>query len=258
MSELRFCFTVYEDNEQEEAGDTLTHTFIKPAWSYCTTKYFYLWGKVSGVTCVSTSPPFHYHNTYEAPAFLEYYEHIAAHADDCCAWVTNGHWAWSTTMAYGRVGWFTFSTKRGCCGFRFRDFPLSSTSTVLEAKLNYLADEPGPGLELKSIMTAEESLDAQPFTTHAEWWSRPVLPLELRCDDIPAWLPPNWYWSPDISALINLIIGQPGWAPGKAIVINWHDHADESGPPFQDNRRMEQFSPLTPADCTHLYVKYIP
>ncbi len=64
MSELRFCFTVYEDNEQVEAGDTLEHTWVKPAWPFCTTKYFYLWGSISGVTCVSTSPPFHYHNSY--------------------------------------------------------------------------------------------------------------------------------------------------------------------------------------------------
>ncbi len=64
MSELRFCFTVYEDIEQLEPGDTTTHTFIVPDWPYCTTKYFYFWGSVDGVTCVSTSPPFHYHNSY--------------------------------------------------------------------------------------------------------------------------------------------------------------------------------------------------
>ncbi|MBA7534780.1 hypothetical protein ES705_27029 [subsurface metagenome] len=64
MSELRFCFTVYVDIEQLEPGDTTTHTFIVLDWPYCTTKYFYFWGSIDGVTCVSTSPPFHYHNAY--------------------------------------------------------------------------------------------------------------------------------------------------------------------------------------------------
>lgn len=67
MSELRFCFTVFEDNEQEEAGDTMEHTWIKPAWPVCTTKYFYLFGSQDGIMCVSTSPVFCYHNQWKPP-----------------------------------------------------------------------------------------------------------------------------------------------------------------------------------------------
>jgi len=65
--DVRFCFTVYEDNEQYEAGDTLIHTFWKPNWPYCTTKWCYFWGKVAGVECVSTSPIFKYHNDGVSP-----------------------------------------------------------------------------------------------------------------------------------------------------------------------------------------------
>ena len=43
-----YCFTVYEDNEQEEAGDTLEHTFIKEPWAGCETRYFYFWGTIGG------------------------------------------------------------------------------------------------------------------------------------------------------------------------------------------------------------------
>ena len=65
--DVRFCFTVYEDNEQFEAGDTYTHTWWKTDWSPCITKYLYLWGSVGAQVCVSTSPLFNYHNTGEAP-----------------------------------------------------------------------------------------------------------------------------------------------------------------------------------------------
>lgn len=65
--DVRFCFTVYEDNEQSEAGDTLEHTWWKTDWSPCVTKWLYLWGFRSGEICVSTSPFFEHHNTGEAP-----------------------------------------------------------------------------------------------------------------------------------------------------------------------------------------------
>ncbi len=60
--DVRFCFTVFKDNEQYEAGDTLTHTWWKTSWPVCTTKWLYVWGKRAGETCVSTTAPFKYHN----------------------------------------------------------------------------------------------------------------------------------------------------------------------------------------------------
>ncbi len=63
-----FCFTVYHDNEQEEAGDTLTHTFIKTPWVYCECRYFYFWGKVGDTVCESDTPCFQLHmNCLPAP-----------------------------------------------------------------------------------------------------------------------------------------------------------------------------------------------
>jgi len=56
-----FCFDVYHDNEQEEAGDTLLHTFIKTPWVHCETRYFYFHGSVAGVPSKSTSPIFKKH-----------------------------------------------------------------------------------------------------------------------------------------------------------------------------------------------------
>lgn len=60
--DIRFCFTVYEDNEQAEPGDTLIHTFHKPNWAYCKTKWCYFFGKIVNVFSPSTSALFHYHN----------------------------------------------------------------------------------------------------------------------------------------------------------------------------------------------------
>ena len=65
--DVRFCFTVYEDNEQYEAGDTCEHTWYKTDWPVCQTKYFYFWGTIGIEVSVSTTPFFKYHNDGVSP-----------------------------------------------------------------------------------------------------------------------------------------------------------------------------------------------
>jgi len=59
------CFTAYHHIEQNEEGDTTTHTFDWPGWVYCETRYFYFFGHTNYLECVSDSPVFwiHYHWT---------------------------------------------------------------------------------------------------------------------------------------------------------------------------------------------------
>lgn len=63
-----YCFDVYEDNEQEEAGDTLIHTFIKEPWPICETRYFYFHGEIAGVASKSTTAIFKKHRVAPPPA----------------------------------------------------------------------------------------------------------------------------------------------------------------------------------------------
>lgn len=62
--DARFCFVVFEDLEQNEPGDTLTHTFTWTGWEYCQTRYFYFWSTAAGIPLVSTSCIFQKHSTY--------------------------------------------------------------------------------------------------------------------------------------------------------------------------------------------------
>lgn len=70
--DIRFCFVVYDDLEQDEPGDTLSHTFTFPDWVICQTRYFYFFGSVSGESCVSSSPFFHFHNKGLPPPYFLY------------------------------------------------------------------------------------------------------------------------------------------------------------------------------------------
>lgn len=56
-----FCFVAYHDNEQEEDGETTTHTFIKQNWRSCETRWFYFWGYKDTTHCASTTAPFKLH-----------------------------------------------------------------------------------------------------------------------------------------------------------------------------------------------------
>lgn len=48
MKDPYFCFVVYQDIEQEEAGDTTSHTFLWPDWYTCLWRWFYFWATADG------------------------------------------------------------------------------------------------------------------------------------------------------------------------------------------------------------------
>ncbi len=57
-----FCFVAWKSVEQQEAGDTLTHTFEVPDWSYCQTKWFTFRGTVAGELSPSVTALIKHHH----------------------------------------------------------------------------------------------------------------------------------------------------------------------------------------------------
>jgi len=68
--DVRFCFVEYADNEQEEAGDTLEHTFLKPEFVFCHVYFFYFWGTIAGIPTPSTTAIYKWHPIYVEPGYL--------------------------------------------------------------------------------------------------------------------------------------------------------------------------------------------
>ena len=64
-----FCFVAYTDNEQEEAGDTLIHTFVKRSWPVCETRWFHFWGSEAGIVSPSTTAIFELHFAIEIASY---------------------------------------------------------------------------------------------------------------------------------------------------------------------------------------------
>lgn len=58
------CFVAFHDIEQNEPGDTWTHTFTCEPWPGCETRWFYFWGTVAGVLSPSASCILEYHRPF--------------------------------------------------------------------------------------------------------------------------------------------------------------------------------------------------
>ena len=57
-----WCFVAWNSVEQQEAGDTLTHTFEVPDWSYCQVKWFTFRGTVAEVLSPSVTALLKHHH----------------------------------------------------------------------------------------------------------------------------------------------------------------------------------------------------
>jgi hypothetical protein len=66
-----WCFVAWNSVEQQEAGDTLTHTFEVPDWSYCQTKWFAFRGTVAGELSPSVSALLMHHHPGVIPGIEE-------------------------------------------------------------------------------------------------------------------------------------------------------------------------------------------
>ena len=154
QGDIRFCFVVYEDNEQDESGDTLTHTWNKSAWPICETRWFYFVGTQGGTPSVSETAIFKFHfpapPPEPPPPIKRLFLALPNNANLYGNWGTwGGAWAgiivgfpwWSTTAPYyyslgyyETVSWFIFRTF-----FTFDTTILPETAKIQSANLHLYA-----------------------------------------------------------------------------------------------------------------------
>jgi len=65
------CFVVFTDVEQNEPGDTFTHTFTLEPWPSCQRRWFYFWGTVGGAPSPSASAIFTLHRPFYLKAYSD-------------------------------------------------------------------------------------------------------------------------------------------------------------------------------------------
>lgn len=157
-----WCFVTWHLIEQEEAGDTTTHTFIWTGWVTCQTKWFRFHGTIASNPSPSDSPIFHKH--YVAPAYGVILDYPPS---DPLARIGNRIWH-STGFIAGRTGtpqdleiWLKRTDARvnGCDVYIEEIFPGS---------LPY----PIPYRDLAGHMLAHAIITNEQFNDHhGVWWN---------------------------------------------------------------------------------------
>ncbi|GAI23886.1 unnamed protein product, partial [marine sediment metagenome] len=69
---IRFCFVGWNENEQEEEGYTLYHTFTKEPWAVCETRWFTFRAKIEDKWAPSVGPIFKKHRV-AGPQTMTFY-----------------------------------------------------------------------------------------------------------------------------------------------------------------------------------------
>ena len=63
----KLCFVAYQDCEQTEPGDTLTHSFTCDIFAFCIPVWYYFWGTINGQPSPSNTAIMSAHLTWPAP-----------------------------------------------------------------------------------------------------------------------------------------------------------------------------------------------
>jgi hypothetical protein len=150
---------------------------------------------------------------------------VSASTDDC--WATNGG-IFDLTQEMV-VGYHDASDNRGLgVGNRFLNITIPPGSIITAAYLRVRARDTRTATVVNTKIRGEKSLNPNTFSTYNDFFARPRTTNFVYWDNVPPFTGGNWYNSPDISAVIQEIINQPGWASGNAIVIFWDDFDERS------------------------------
>ncbi len=110
-------------------------------------------------------------------------------------------------------------------GMRFVNVGLPAGTDIIESYLEFEVDETKGGTEPVDVLIGGDlSPDAAPFTGTAS-----EISVRTKAETVISWSVPNWtavdekFQSPDISALVEELIGQEGWAAGNAMVFTIQD-----------------------------------
>jgi len=113
-------------------------------------------------------------------------------------------------------------------GMRFVDVGIPAATHIIESYIEFEVDETKGGTDPVNVLIGGElSPDAAPFVDEQYNVSNRTL-----ADAMVPWSVPDWtvedekFQSPDLSALVEQLVGQNGWAAGNAMVFTIQDDPD--------------------------------
>lgn len=239
MGHPYYCFVEGQDIEQQEPGDTLTHTFDFPSWYLCLRRWWYFWATIASSVSPTTTAVFTEH--YKGPE--EVTIPVAASTDDCYVWLAHNIYLTATDCRFGHVpGHYWYA------GFRFLGIPLTPLDTVEEAEIRYKAAETIGSTWIR--LHGEANPAPATFSTMADFFARPRT-TDVGRTPFYAMTKDTWY-TQNVLLIIREIIALPGWKIGNPIVIFF------DGDPLGSRRQSCYAYDSDPTWAAQLYIKKAP
>lgn len=113
-------------------------------------------------------------------------------------------------------------------GVRFRSVGIPRSATILDARMGFQAAATDAVTVCDLVIYGEGSASPLPFSTHPDFINRMRIPLYI--DWIPeAWVAGNYYWTPDISSVVQQIVNLREWSVGCDMALFAADTASSVG-----------------------------
>lgn len=108
-------------------------------------------------------------------------------------------------------------------GLRFAAVPIPQGAVIDEAHISITSYSYGLEAGVRTVLKGAKVPNIATFSS-ANRPSQNVKTAASVSWDPPSWSPTTVYNSPDIKAIIQEIVNQPGWAEGNALGIAWEDN----------------------------------
>ena len=152
---------------------------------------------------------------------------VAASLDD--AYFSRVNTAYNGTYPYAYFGAYSASSKDFGVITRFLNIPILKDSIIEEVRIGYRAYATKSGLGCYTRFRGELAANSAAFSSRAEIIAKPLTAAEVLWTP-PAFIKPGWYPSPNLAAIVQEIVNQPGWVSGNAISIMVEDYGSLTTP----------------------------
>jgi hypothetical protein len=112
-------------------------------------------------------------------------------------------------------------------GVRFQGIQVPPGAVITNAYIMFTAEDPDSGSWALGI-TGEASDDAATFTSsNYDISNRTPTAASVTWSSSTSWLDDSTYVSPDLTSIVNEIVGRPGWVKGNSLVFIFSGQDDE-------------------------------
>jgi len=199
------------------------------AAKHCMTGYnWYLKGVLTGVSGGGGGGPSLHTGMFEG--------RMTAEDCDCKVYWNGSAWAYIDAGALnGGVGYYLSGGFKFGSGWRWVNVTIPVVATITAAYIACTSEDSQSSNTVRSKIIGDKEANAAVWTTLANYQGRRGTAAggannnlrtaaEVAWDSIGAWGLNSVYNSPDISSVIQEIVGQGGWASGNALALFWDDH----------------------------------